>query len=94
MAVPEALVPRTLPLLAGEREPGGGTQAALEAHELYVLLAGGDPAATQAAPVWRRIDAPCGPEAVPTREVLEGDADRLVEEYLFRAGYDPPSSAT
>jgi hypothetical protein len=27
----------------------------LEAHELQVLLAGGDPGATQAVPAWRRI---------------------------------------
>jgi transposase len=27
----------------------------LEAHELQVLLAGGDPGAIQAAPAWRRI---------------------------------------
>lgn len=27
----------------------------LEAHELQVLLCGGDPGATRAAPVWRRV---------------------------------------
>ncbi len=27
----------------------------LEAHELQVLLAGGDPGATQAVPAWRRV---------------------------------------
>jgi transposase len=27
----------------------------LEAHELYVLLAAGNPAATQASPVWRQV---------------------------------------
>jgi len=30
---------------------------ALEAHELQVLLSAGDPGATKAAPVWRRVDA-------------------------------------
>jgi len=30
--------------------------SALQAHELQVLLRGGDPAATKAAPDWRRID--------------------------------------
>jgi transposase len=37
--------------------PTSATDAAksLAAHELQVLLAGGDPAATQAAPVWRRV---------------------------------------
>jgi len=29
--------------------------SALQAHELQVLLCAGDPAATQAAPVWRRL---------------------------------------
>ena len=29
----------------------------LQAHELTVLFWGGDPGATQAAPVWRRVDA-------------------------------------
>ena len=28
----------------------------LQAHELQVLLFGGDPGATKAAPIWRRID--------------------------------------
>lgn len=38
--------------------PGAGEGAKpLEAHELYVLLAGGDPASTQAAPVWRQLSA-------------------------------------
>lgn len=35
---------------------GAGKATALEAHELLVLLRGGDPAATKAAPVWRRVD--------------------------------------
>jgi transposase len=37
--------------------PESTTEAAkvLEAHELQVLLAGGDPEATQAAPPWRRV---------------------------------------
>lgn len=30
----------------------------LQAHELQVLLFGGDPGATGAAPVWRRINVP------------------------------------
>ena len=29
----------------------------LQAHELQVLLSAGDPSATQAAPVWRRVTA-------------------------------------
>jgi transposase len=29
--------------------------APLQAHELQVLLSGGDPSATQAAPVWRKV---------------------------------------
>jgi len=37
--------------------PSGGTgaSAALQAHELAVLLCGGDPATTGAAPQWRRV---------------------------------------
>jgi transposase len=37
--------------------PGGAERGAtpLEAHELHVLLRGGDPASTQAAPPWRRV---------------------------------------
>ena len=37
--------------------PEGGAEAArgLQAHELQVLLCAGDPSATQAAPVWRRL---------------------------------------
>ncbi len=31
---------------------------ALESHQLQVLLVAGDPTATQAAPVWRRVSAP------------------------------------
>jgi transposase len=34
---------------------GGGAMTALEAHELQVLLVGGDPSATRAAPMWRRV---------------------------------------
>ena len=30
----------------------------MQAHELHVLLCAGDPGATRAAPVWRRVDAP------------------------------------
>lgn len=32
-----------------------GESTALQAHELQVLLFAGDPAATHAAPVWRRV---------------------------------------
>jgi transposase len=36
--------------------PGGaGAAARLEAHELQVLLAAGNPATAQAAPAWRRV---------------------------------------
>jgi len=35
----------------------GETQAALQAHELQVLLRGGDPAMTGAAPEWRPVGA-------------------------------------
>jgi len=37
--------------------PESGNEGAktLEAHELQVLLAGGDPGAVQAVPAWRRI---------------------------------------
>ena len=31
---------------------------ALQSHELLVLLRGGDPSATRAAPVWRHVDGP------------------------------------
>jgi len=33
----------------------GAAASALAAHELQVLLCGGDPSATRAAPVWRRV---------------------------------------
>jgi len=36
----------------------GGSATAMQAHELQVLLYGGDPGATKAAPVWRRVNAP------------------------------------
>ena len=36
----------------------GDASAALEAHELWVLLSGGDPTATRAAPVWRSVTPP------------------------------------
>ena len=36
-------------------ESVGQAGQALEAHELQVLLAGGDPGAVQAVPAWRRI---------------------------------------
>ena len=32
------------------------TVTTLQAHELHVLLRGGDPDGTKAAPVWRRVD--------------------------------------
>ena len=32
-----------------------GAATSLQAHELQVLLCGGDPTATRAAPVWRRV---------------------------------------
>ena len=32
----------------------------LEAHQLQVLLAAGDPTATQAAPMWRRVSVSAG----------------------------------
>jgi len=35
----------------------GETVSVFEAHELLVLLRGGDPTATGAAPVWRRVCA-------------------------------------
>jgi transposase len=41
--------------------PGTATHA-LAAHEVQVLLYGGDPTATTAAPPWRRVG---GPEAAP-----------------------------
>jgi hypothetical protein len=37
------------------QNPSGATQA-LEAHQLGVLLSGGDPAAAQGVPPWRRVD--------------------------------------
>ncbi len=37
----------------------GETVTALQAHELQVLLQGGDPRRTKAAPLWRRV-APAG----------------------------------
>jgi transposase len=36
----------------------GGVQRELLAHELAVLLAGGDPERTEAAPQWRRVALP------------------------------------
>ena len=35
----------------------GQVASFLEAHELQVLLSGGDPSATKAAPPWRRVSA-------------------------------------
>ncbi|MFI5284453.1 MAG: IS66 family insertion sequence element accessory protein TnpB [Candidatus Dormibacterales bacterium] len=39
---------------------GGGRERELLAHELQVLLAGGDPEATRVAPQWRRLVPPVG----------------------------------
>jgi transposase len=36
--------------------PEGEQTTPLQAHELQVLLRGGDPSLTGAAPVWRRVD--------------------------------------
>jgi len=36
---------------------GDGTSASLQAHEIQVLLSAGDPSATKAAPVWRKVGA-------------------------------------
>jgi transposase len=38
----------------------GGKASALQAHELQVLLCGGDPSGTHAAPLWRPLDSPGG----------------------------------
>jgi transposase len=35
-----------------------GASTALEAHEVQVLLAGGDPASAPGSPLWRRVDLP------------------------------------
>lgn len=35
----------------------GTATAALQAHEMQVLISAGDPSATRTAPVWRRVDA-------------------------------------
>jgi uncharacterized protein YbbK (DUF523 family) len=42
-----------------ERLKRGAYEAAtvMQAHELQVLVCAGDPSATQAAPVWRRVSA-------------------------------------
>ncbi len=37
---------------------GQGVRSSLQAHELHVLLCGGDPSATRAAPIWRQVAAP------------------------------------
>jgi len=37
-------------------QPGSSHTQALEAHQLGVLLSGGNPAAAQGRPSWRRID--------------------------------------
>jgi transposase len=39
---------------------GDEAGATLRAHELTVLLCGGDPGATKAAPVWRQVGMPVG----------------------------------
>jgi transposase len=43
--------------------PNGSLKRELLAHELQVLLAGGDPDATRASPQWRRITPPGAAEA-------------------------------
>ncbi len=45
----------------------GEVQRELLAHELAVLLAGGDPSRTQAAPQWRRVEPPTRAEPVFSR---------------------------
>ena len=35
-----------------------GAATTLEAHEVQVLLAGGDPASAPGSPLWRRVDPP------------------------------------
>ena len=40
------------------RSDGGRNATALQAHQLQVLLFAGDPYATRAAPMWRRVNAP------------------------------------
>lgn len=40
--------------------PAGELTTTLQAHELQVLLRGGDPMLTGAAPVWRRVDQVSG----------------------------------
>ena len=37
---------------------GASAGAGLQAHELQVLLCGGDPSATRAAPLWREVCVP------------------------------------
>lgn len=37
---------------------GDAPGASLQAHELQVLLCGGDPSATRAAPLWRQVCVP------------------------------------
>lgn len=37
---------------------GAAGGASVQAHELQVLLRGGDPTTTKAAPVWRAVDVP------------------------------------
>ena len=38
--------------------PEGIREKVLEAHELQVLISGGDPAAAKGAPPWRRVSLP------------------------------------
>ena len=37
--------------------PAGGVATGLEAHQLPVLLSGGDPEAAKGVPAWRRVDS-------------------------------------
>ena len=51
---------------------GGRPERELLAHELQVLLAGGDPEATGAAPLWRRIVPAAAAAAVPAARWATG----------------------
>lgn len=49
--------------------PAGEKASALQAHELQVLLWGGDPAHTHAAPMWRHIESSPGSIIRPIHKV-------------------------
>lgn len=38
--------------------PSSAASASMQAHELQVLLCGGDPSATRSAPLWREVRVP------------------------------------